>query len=49
MSGEVKVRKGDWQRTLADAVALGPEHLSCYGLKVEEGTPLARRAAEAGA
>ena len=30
----------DWQRTLADAVALGPEHLSCYGLKVEEGTPL---------
>ena len=36
----------DWQRTLADAVALGPEHLSCYGLKVEEGTPLARRAAE---
>lgn len=30
----------DWQRTLADAVALGPEHLSCYGLKLEEGTPL---------
>lgn len=29
-----------WQRTLADAVALGPEHLSCYGLKLEEGTPL---------
>ena len=30
----------DWQRTLADAVAMGPEHLSCYGLKLEEGTPL---------
>ena len=30
----------DWQRTLADAAALGPEHLSCYGLKLEEGTPL---------
>ena len=30
----------DWQRTLAGAVALGPEHLSCYGLKLEEGTPL---------
>ena len=30
----------DGQRTLADAVALGPEHLSCYGLKLEEGTPL---------
>ena len=25
---------------LAAAVALNPEHLSCYGLKVEEGTPL---------
>ena len=30
----------DWQRTLADAVALAPEHVSCYGLKLEEGTPL---------
>ena len=30
---------------LAAAVALNPEHLSCYGLKVEEGTPLARRVA----
>ena len=36
----------DWQRTLADAVALGPEHLSCYGLKLEEGTPLYRRQGE---
>ena len=29
-----------WQDTLERAAALGPEHLSCYGLKVEEGTPL---------
>lgn len=29
-----------WQATLKRAAALGPEHLSCYGLKVEEGTPL---------
>ena len=29
-----------WQQTLERAIALEPEHLSCYGLKVEEGTPL---------
>lgn len=29
-----------WKETLAAVVALAPEHLSCYGLKVEEGTPL---------
>ena len=33
----------DWQKTLAETMALRPEHLSCYGLKVEEGTPLAQR------
>ena len=32
-----------WQENLSAAVALGPEHLSCYGLKVEEGTPLFRQ------
>ena len=32
-----------WQRTLADAIALGTEHVSAYGLKVEEGTPLWQR------
>ncbi len=33
-----------WQKTVADTLALSPDHLSCYGLKVEEGTPLwARR------
>ena len=31
-----------WQTTLEQAAALEPEHLSCYGLKVEEGTPLWR-------
>ena len=29
-----------WQRTLNCAAALEPEHISCYGLQVEEGTPL---------
>ena len=29
-----------WKETLEKAAALSPEHLSCYGLKVEEGTPL---------
>ena len=29
-----------WQETLAAAAALAPDHMSCYGLKVEEGTPL---------
>ena len=32
-----------WQENLAAAVSLAPEHLSCYGLKVEEGTPLFAR------
>ena len=30
----------DWQRTLDNVLKLLPEHISCYGLKVEEGTPL---------
>lgn len=29
-----------WERTLANVLKLQPEHISCYGLKVEEGTPL---------
>lgn len=29
-----------WQQTLDAVTALAPEHLSCYGLKIEEGTPL---------
>ena len=30
----------DWERTLKNVLKLQPEHISCYGLKVEEGTPL---------
>ena len=37
-----------WQETLSAAVDLQPEHLSCYGLKVEEGTPLFARRETAG-
>ena len=29
-----------WEENLRAAIALAPEHLSCYGLKVEEGTPV---------
>ena len=29
-----------WQKTLQNVLELKPEHISCYGLKVEEGTPL---------
>ncbi len=29
-----------WQDTLEHVLSLNPEHISCYGLKVEEGTPL---------
>lgn len=34
-----------WKTTLQTAISLGPQHLSCYGLMLEEGTPLARQAA----
>ena len=36
----------NWHASVEAALALEPEHLSCYGLTVEEGTPLARRVAE---
>ncbi len=29
-----------WRDTLTNVLSLHPEHVSCYGLKVEEGTPL---------
>ena len=35
-----------WKENLEAAVALEPEHLSCYGLTVEPDTPLGRRTAE---
>lgn len=34
-----------WRNTVEQILALEPEHLSCYGLTVEEGTPLAGRVA----
>ena len=36
-----------WQNSVRAAVRLEPEHLSCYGLKLEEGTPLYRRREQA--
>ena len=35
-----------WAESLNEAIALGPDHISCYGLTVEDGTPLARRVAD---
>ena len=32
-----------WQDTVEQVLALNPDHISAYGLKVEEGTPLHRR------
>ncbi len=29
-----------WKRTVENVLKLDPEHISCYGLKLEEGTPL---------
>ena len=29
-----------WKQTVANVMELQPEHISCYGLKLEEGTPL---------
>ncbi len=34
-----------WSRTLAEAVALRPDHLSCYQLTIHEGTPFGFRLA----
>lgn len=39
-------RRKDWMRELAAACRLQPDHLSCYGLTLEEGTPLARAHAD---
>ena len=37
---------GQWEQTLGRAAALEPEHLSCYSLILEEGTPLFRQVQE---
>ncbi len=31
-----------WKNTLKEAVSLNPAHLSCYSLKIEDGTPFAK-------
>lgn len=35
--------KEEWAETLARVLELEPEHISCYGLKLEEGTPMYER------
>ena len=35
--------KSDWAETLARIIELHPEHISCYGLKLEDGTPMYER------
>ena len=40
MYGLPSQTKGDWAESLARVVELHPEHISCYGLKLEEGTPM---------
>ena len=32
--------KSDWALTLSRILEMHPEHISCYGLKLEEGTPM---------
>jgi putative oxygen-independent coproporphyrinogen III oxidase len=34
-----------WRQTLEEAIALGPDHLSCYALTIEPATPLGRKVA----
>ncbi|MEG0778151.1 MAG: radical SAM family heme chaperone HemW [Oscillospiraceae bacterium] len=34
--------KSDWADTLSKAITLRPQHLSCYGLKIEDGTPICK-------
>lgn len=40
MYGLPSQTKSDWADTLAKVVELHPEHISCYGLKLEPGTPM---------
>jgi oxygen-independent coproporphyrinogen-3 oxidase len=41
--------RAGWRRTLDEAVALGPAHVSVYALTAEEGSALAQRVAAGGA
>ena len=40
MYGLPSQTKSDWAETLSKIVELHPEHISCYGLRLEEGTPM---------
>ena len=42
MYGLPSQTKTDWADTLSEIVALHPEHISCYALKLEPGTPMYR-------
>lgn len=42
MYGLPSQRKSDWADTLARIIELHPEHISCYGLKLEPGTRMYR-------
>lgn len=39
MSGLPGQTRASWEKTLERVLALGPEHISAYGLMIEEGTP----------
>ncbi len=41
MYGLPNQNRAQWGETLQNVLKLKPNHISCYGLKVEEGTPLA--------
>ena len=45
MFGLPRQSVNSWRETLARAVSLAPDHISAYGLKLEEETPLAARVA----
>jgi oxygen-independent coproporphyrinogen-3 oxidase len=45
MFGLPEQTEATWVTTLRTFLALGPDHLSLYGLTLEEGTPLARQVA----
>ncbi|MDR1131206.1 MAG: radical SAM family heme chaperone HemW [Oscillospiraceae bacterium] len=34
--------RNDWADTLSKCIALRPQHFSCYGLKIEDGTPICK-------
>ncbi len=44
--GQVRYRLAAWQKTLREAVALDPRHISAYLLQMDEGVPLAAAIAQ---